>query len=240
LSASSLKDWSFALPADTEGVFLERPNRFLALVDVSGRVVEAHVHDPGRLPQILRPGTKVLLRKAARRDRRTAWDLLAGQAAGHWVLVHSGSHRPLTQRLLSEKGPEVFPGLVSFRPEPRVLDGRLDYLFEMEVGPPIYVETKGCTLAEGRKALFPDAPTSRGTRHLRSLVHLREEGFRTLLWVLVFRPETECFAPEENIDPLFGETFREALAKGLEIRIHQFAYDGERVRFLRELPLCLE
>lgn len=237
--ASSLREWKFSLPSEALGCLLARPNRFLALVEVSGQVVEAHVHDPGRLPQVLVPGREVLLRRAHNKRRRTAWDLLAGRARGYWVLVHSGTHRLLTQRLLEERGKELFPGLVSFQPEPRVLEGRLDYFFEMKEGPPLYVEIKGCTLADGKRALFPDAPTLRGTKHLQNLVALKEKGFRTLIWFLVFRPETECFAPEANIDPHFARAFSQALAAGVEVLIHQFVYDGREIRLLKQLPLCL-
>ncbi len=238
MPASSRKDWTFPLPADLQGTLVARPNRFLALVETEEGVVEAHVHDPGRLPQIMIPGNSVLLRRTRSKGRRTSWDLLAGRACGHWVLVHSGLHRHLTQKLLEERGRELFPGLVSFRAEPRLSQGRLDYLFQMKEGPPVYVETKGCTLAEGDKALFPDAPTLRGRKHLEALIDLKKEGYQALLWVLVFRPETRCFSPEERIDPRFAEAFSRALSTGVKIRIHQFIYDGQNIRLTKELPLC--
>ena len=238
MKGSLVKPWSFPLPADARGRFLERPNRFLALVEHQGEVLEVHVHDPGRLPQVLKPGSSVLIKHRPGLKRRTSWDLLAGQAAGHWVFTHSGFHRPLSQALLQEIGPQIFPGLKDFKAEPRIKDGRLDYVFQMEAGPQVFVEIKGCTLAQGEKALFPDAPTQRGAKHLRSLIDLKRKGLRALLWLLVFRPETTCFAPAEKVDLTFAQVFYEALEAGVELKILQFSYDGQALTLHRELPLC--
>ena len=234
----SSETWSFELPADAKGVFLKRPNRFLGLVELNGRLLEVHVHDPGRLPQILYPGNEVLIRHNPGPKRRTSWDLLAGKASGHWVLAHSGCHRPLIDKLLKDRGKELFPGLKAFYPEPKVNQGRLDYFLEFEKGPSLYIETKGCTLAEGEKALFPDAPTSRGRRHLEDLISLVKKGARTMIWLLVFRPETTCFAPARDIDPLFATTFEQALSSGVELKITKFSYDGKKISLLEDLDLC--
>ena len=230
--------WKYPLAADACGRFLERPNRFLARVELEGKIIEVHVHDPGRLPQVLVPGTPVLIKYRPGPKRRTSWDLLAGKAAGHWVFAHSGYHRPLTQTLLSERGPDIFPGLKAFKPEPQVNKGRLDYLLELEKGDRMFVEIKGCTLAEGQKALFPDAPTSRGRKHLQVLTELKKQGIKALVWLLVFRPECTCFAPAEGIDPLFTRDFYEALEVGVEPKIFQFSYDGRFLRLEKALPLC--
>ena len=237
-SLTPFKDPVFELPADLEAVFLKRPNRFLALVEKDGRVIEAHVHDPGRLPDLLRPGVPVLLKHAPGPKRRTAWDLLAGRAGGRWVFAHSGYHRRLTETLLRDLGGDLFPGLKGLSPEPKVGSSRLDYLFEMEEGPPVYVEVKGCTWAVGEEGLFPDAPTSRGRRHLEELISLKEQGFRALLWVLCFRGEARCFRPAHEIDPKFSALFYRALEVGVEVEVFKFAYDGERIRLEGKLPLC--
>jgi sugar fermentation stimulation protein A len=240
LNVSCETDWTFELPAHLSGRFLKRPNRFLALVEAEGRVLEAHVHDPGRLPQILFPGNKVLLRRASGTRRRTSWDLIAGQAAGFWVLVHSGYHRPLIETLLKERGGSLFPGLVEISPEPSLNHGRLDYLLRFEDGSKLYVETKGCTLTQGERALFPDAPTQRGKRHLETLISLVKKGMRSLIWLLVFRPETSCFTPAWEIDPQFAETFHKALSQGVELKITKFLYDGRKISLMGDLPLCEE
>ncbi len=216
------------LPADTKATFITRPNRFLARVKLpEGQEVEAHVHDPGRLPQLLYPQAPVLLKEAQNPKRRTKWSLLAAKAQGHWVFTNSGYHRLLTEEIL--KRPEISPfgSLAKYLPEPQVAHGRLDYLLETTAGENIYVEVKGCTLAQGETALFPDAPTTRGTKHLRILKTLKEAGFGAVLWFLIFRPETKGFAPAEEIDPAFTQALNEALQSGVKLVTTWVVYDGK-------------
>jgi len=242
LKHSSLRDSEriavFDLPADLEATFVRRPNRFLALFEKDGQLLEAHVHDPGRLPDLLLPGKKILLKYCPGPKRRTSWSLLAGEACGHWVFANSGYHRRLSEKMLSLLGEELFPGLKSFVAEPRLGNTRLDYLFEMEEGPPVYVEIKGCTWAKGACALFPDAPTTRGQRHLRHLLELKEKGFKALLWVLCFRKEASCFRPAHEIDPEFARLLEEAVEKGVEVKVSKLCYDGKKIYLHGELPLC--
>ncbi len=221
----------FSLPADSQALFVARPNRFLARVRLpQGEEVEAHVHDPGRLPQLLYPQAPVLLKKASNPKRRTQWSLLAGKAEGHWVLANSGYHRRITEEILKRPELSPFGALVKYLPEPRVATGRLDYLLETSKGEKIYVEVKGCTLAQGETALFPDAPTTRGTKHLRTLKELKTSGFETVIWFLIFRPETKTFAPAEEIDPHFAQAFYAALESGVKLVTTWFSYDGRWIK----------
>ncbi|WP_456432772.1 DNA/RNA nuclease SfsA [Thermosulfuriphilus sp.] len=201
-------------------LFRERPNRFLAIVDIisPGREdsVKVHVHDPGRLPDLLLPENEVLLRRARRlRGRKTSWDLIAAKAKGHWVLSHSGLHRGIVEKILAT--PEISPfGPVSFRPEPKRGRRRLDFLLTDSRGQRIWLEVKGCTLAKGSLAIFPDAPTSRGASHLEELISIREAGERAAILILVFRPEARAFAPCGEVDPRFAALFFKALSAGVE------------------------
>ncbi len=215
------------VPADDKGFFLERPNRFLARVKLSsGEVAEVHVHDPGRLPQILFPGNEVLLKRAVNPRRRTKWSLLAGRVEDHWVFTNSGYHRRLAERILKDPLLSPFGPLKALTPEPVINDGRLDFFLETEAGGRIYVEIKGCTLAQGEVALFPDAPTTRGTKHMRELLFLRRQGFRAAVWFLIFRSETTSFEAARTIDPLFAKAFEEVLEGGVELVTTKFFYDG--------------
>ncbi len=226
------------LPADEEGMFLERPNRFLGKVALNGKIVLVHVHDPGRLPDLLLPGTPVLLKRAESPKRKTAFSLLAARKDSFWVFVNSGYHRRLTGALLEKLGEKVFPGLRGFQAEPKFDGGRLDYLLKLESQEEILLEVKGCTWAKGEIALFPDAPTTRGQKHLRHLLELRRRGLKACLWILVFRPEATCFCPAVEIDPVFAELFNEALKQGVILKMHRILYDGKNLSFGGELPLC--
>ena len=228
----------FEIRADLEGTFIKRPNRFLGLVKVGHKIVEAHVHDPGRLPDVLIPGNRVLLKRANAKNRKTKYSLLAGKVKGNWIFTNSGYHRRLSGALLERLGEKIFPGLLKYEAEPRFDNGRLDYLLHFKDEDKLFVEIKSCTWAKEEVALFPDAPTTRGQKHLKHLIALREKGVRACLWILVFRPEAKCFRPAHEIDSKFAKLFKEALAAGVELYIHQLAYNGEKIFFKGSLPLC--
>jgi len=222
------------LPFDARGEFLSRPNRFLVRVLLEGREEEAHLHDPGRLPDLLRPGRLLALRYAARPGRRTRWDVLAARLGDYWCFCHSGYHSKIAANLLFLKRP--FGEFRDFEAEPRVEEGRLDFRLETPEGP-LWLEVKGVTWAEGETALFPDAPTERGLRHLETLRRILREGRRAGLLFLVFRKEAREVRPAESIQPAFSRALAAALAEGLEARAFVLGYDGREIFLEREIPV---
>ncbi len=227
---------------DVEGVFVERPNRFLGIVEITAgrkkQQVEVHVHDPGRLPDILIPGKKVRLKYVARPGRKTKWDLIAGKTSAGWVLVHSGYHRKICENLFRNEAISPFNGVTGIVPEVKVGKSRIDFLLERKDSGSIWVEIKGCTLAKGQIATFPDAPTLRGSKHVEELISIRKRGSDSAIVFLVFRPEATCFLPNKEMDSLFDKVFREALGSGVEARFLVLEYVNGGVYFKREIPLC--
>jgi len=145
-----------------EGIFLGRPNRFLALVELDGARAEAHVPDPGRLAELLLPGARVRLRPARTRGRRTAWDMIGVECPQGWVNIDSRLPNLLFAEAVREGRLKGFDPACSIIPEYPFGHSRLD--FRLDCGDePCLVEVKGCTLVEDGVALFPDAPTSRGS-----------------------------------------------------------------------------
>ena len=205
---------------DAEGIFKDRPNRFLCIVDLpdkyGGPGQAVHVHDPGRLTELLYPGNRVMLKRADRPGRKTAWTLMAALYEGQWILVNSGLHRKISYAILSD--PAISPLGAARRIDPEVMFGksRLDYRILAASGSTVWVEVKGCTLARDGVALFPDAPTSRGTRHVRELVEISAQGDRAALLILIFQHNVRCFAPNSETDPEFAAAFHEAVADGVK------------------------
>ncbi|OYT46650.1 DNA/RNA nuclease SfsA [Thermoplasmatales archaeon ex4484_6] len=234
----------FTVKVDALGHVISRPNRFLLLADVElpdGTVYrneKVHVHDPGRLKEILYPGNVVQLRKADREGRRTSWDLVSGKVGGKWVLVNSSYHRYIAESILSSPFSPV-GRFSSLRAEVRAGASRLDFHLTVEDGKVHYVEVKGCTLSRDGRALFPDAPTTRGTRHLRELIRLKEEGCESDVLVLVLAPDTECFIPNAKCDPEFARAFRDAVLAGVNVHPVALEFDGMNVSYGRVLPLCV-
>ncbi|MBN2727300.1 DNA/RNA nuclease SfsA [Candidatus Mcinerneyibacteriota bacterium] len=223
------------LPSLKEGTFLSRPNRFTVRALIDGNEENAHLHDPGRLTELLTEGNRLLLRAAPGEKRKTAWDVIAAFASGRWVIINSSLHRPLGENFL--KGPDSPLGkILSLKPEVRISAGRLDFCAETLSGR-VWIETKGCTLFEGPRALFPDAPTSRGTRHLRELISLRHRGERAALLIFIFSVSVTRFSPHRERDKDFADTFDEALEQGVEVYPLSFDFDGTQLSYHGLIPV---
>ncbi len=226
---------------DAEGTFVSRPNRFLGIVDINGvGEQEVHVHDPGRLRELLYPGNRVLVRRAQGGKRRTAWDLIAAKNDGDVILVNSAFHRGMVEKILELGLIPQLCQLKDVRAEVKVGDSRLDFMLTTNEGDEIAVEVKGCTLAIGGRALFPDAPTTRGARHVRELTEFVRKGGRAAIIVLVFRPEATSFSPNASTDPVFTEALRKAVDAGVECYPLGLELTDHVVRFKRSIPLVLD
>ncbi len=226
---------------DARAVFVERPNRFLGLVNIedegTNKVEKVHVRDPGRLKEILCPGNQVLIRKAKNSNRKTRWDLIAGKVEDKWVLVNSGFHRDIAQTILNDATISPFGEIEKCSPEQTYGKSRLDFLV-IKGGKNIWVEVKGCTLAIDRRALFPDAPTTRGKRHVEELIKAKGEGHRAALIILVFRDDAICFAPKEDTDPDFAKVFRKAVDSGVEVYPVLMGFDEGAIFYKGLIPVC--
>ncbi len=222
--------------APFEGEVVRRENRFLISFKRNGLVDYAHLHDPGRLKELIYPGNRVLLKRVSGSSRKTSWDVIAAMSGGGWVFVHSGYHSTIAQALI-ESG--FLPwGITSYKREVKLGISRIDFVLQTELGP-IWLEVKGCTLAKDGTALFPDAPTERGRRHIEELKLVAERGERAAVLFLVFRRDAQCFSPNWETDPEFSKSLKEAKEKGVEILAYLLSYNGRFVSFLRTLPILL-
>lgn len=225
------------VPYDTEGVFVSRENRFLGIVEIGSREEKVHIRDPGRLEEILYPSNSVLLSHEESPKRTTNWDLLAGNVSNHWIFVNSGYHRTIAELILKNKAISPFGKVGEYSAEQQLGNSRIDFLLKKN-GERIWVEVKGCTLAEDGIALFPDAPTTRGTRHVEELTHAVAAGDSAALMILVFRPDSRCFSPYEPRDPAFAEAFCKAVDTGVAVHPLVFSYRQGILYFEKKIPLC--
>ncbi|ADE36693.1 DNA/RNA nuclease SfsA [Methanohalophilus mahii] len=222
---------------DAEAVFVSRPNRFVAIVDIllpDMQNVAVHVHDPGRLVYLLYRGNRLLVKKATNPGRKTEWDLIAARKDNEWVLVNSAYHRKIAEWVLSE--PDISPlGQVdSILPEQKLGDSRLDFLV-FKGNKRIWVEIKGCTFIRDEVALFPDAPTTRGKRHLDELILAKKNGDHAAVLFLVFRPDAKYFSPNRLMDPGFYGSYQKAKEAGVDFYPLQFTYRAGNLYFERIL-----
>jgi sugar fermentation stimulation protein A len=229
------------IPWDEEAVLRSRPNRFIGIVDIPALDLQGervHVHDPGRLKELLFSGARVLLRREEKQTRKTKWDIIAAAWGERWILVHTGYHRRITEHLLKNASISPFGRLRTIRSEVSVGKSRIDFLVTQEDGTRTLIEVKGCTLTQNGIALFPDAPTERGRRHLETLMDQRKEGLNTAFIILIFRSDSRCFLPNLETDPRFSETFYRARREGVNIYPLVFEYRDGTIYYLKEIPVC--
>ena len=217
------------------GVFLSRPNRFLAKAEINGGVETVHVINTGRMRELLIPGAAVYLRESQNPARKTKYDLVGVCHNGGIVNVDSLA----PNRVAAEFIPTLFPGATQIRPETAFGKSRFDFYVEDKTDK-IFLEVKGVTLKIGSEARFPDAPTQRGTKHLLELIEAKKAGFRAVILFVVAREDTESFSPNEATDPAFATALRKAVANGVEAFAVDCAVTADSLTARRFLPVVLE
>ncbi|MCS7039132.1 MAG: DNA/RNA nuclease SfsA [Anaerolineae bacterium] len=221
-----------------EGIFRRRDNRFRATVEVAGRTAAAHVPNSGRLHELFVPGRRVLLTPRPNPHRRTEYDLVMVEVDGQWVSMDARLPARLFGEAVAAGELEAFRDYTNLRPEVTYDDSRLDWRLEGPTGI-CYVEVKSVTLVETGTGLFPDAPTERGRRHLRALMDAVAAGMRAAVVFVIQRSDAERFAPNDEADPAFGRTLRQAAAAGVEVLAYRCLVVPETVRITSPVPVWL-
>ena len=198
-------------PATCEAAFLDRPNRFVAHVELGGKTETVHVKNTGRCKELLRPGAKVILSKSGNPSRKTAYDLIGVYKDGT-RLFNIDSQAP--NRVVGEW--LQTQGFTLVKPEYTFGGSRID--FYMERGSERWLlEVKGCTLERDGVGFFPDAPTERGVKHLRELTKAAGQGWRC---AVAFAIQTEGLTevrPNMETHPAFGDALSDAAAAGVQV-----------------------
>lgn len=223
-----------------EGRLLERPNRFLALVELpGGQPVRAHVPNPGRMHEFMTPGRRLMLRPAATAGRRTSHDLLAVHYAGGWVCIDNRIGAKLARLAIESM---AIPELQPYRDvavEVACGASRLDYQLTGD-GPPCWVELKSCTLVEDGHGRFPDAPTVRGRRHLAELIERVAAGERAAVMFMIQRPDAASIGPQDETDPEFGDMLRAAIAAGVSAVGYTSSWNQDGLTLGRAVPVVTD
>lgn len=199
------------------GKFIERPNRFTVLFNTDKKIDKAHLRDPGRLKELLIPGIPLLLRPARNTTKRkTKYDVIAVLNRDIWVFINSGFHSDIAAELIESRLVDEFKGYSVKKREYTFGKSRLDFLLSNH-NSIMLLEVKGCTLVENGLAKFPDAPTTRGKRHLEELMLAKSEGLNAAVLFLIMREDAMEFTPNWEMDPDFSDTLTDAYKKGVEV-----------------------
>lgn len=195
------------------GVFLCRPNRFIAHVRIGGREEVCHVKNTGRCRELLTTGAEVWCQKAASEARKTAYDLIAVRKGDRLINMDSQAPNAAAKAWLLAGG---LGEITDLRPETAHGDSRFDFSFLLD-GKRCFLEVKGVTLESGGVCAFPDAPTQRGAKHLRGLAQAVQEGYGAYVLFVIQMADVKYLHPNDETDPAFGQALREAADSGVQI-----------------------
>ncbi len=205
------------------GRFISRPDRFTAIVLVGGSEEKVHVKNTGRCRELLLPDAAVYLAEADNPDRRTRYDLIAVEKVlddGSKILINMDSQAPNKAAGEWLRSGGLFGEGASVRSEVRYRDSRFDFYIEQGERR-IFLEVKGVTLEREGVAMFPDAPTERGLKHVRELAECINEGYEAYVLFVIQMKGMHLFRPNNATHPQFGEALAEARRRGVNIA----AYD---------------
>jgi len=219
-----------------EGIFLERLNRFLARVEVDGREVDVHVANSGRMKELFVPGWRVLVRPVSGNHRKTKFDLVLVDMGNALASADARMPNPLLAEGVANGHLQQFAGYTDMRREVIFGDSRLDLMLEGPLGL-CYIEAKSVTLVTNGIGLFPDAPSTRGAKHLRTLETVLEAGHRAAVVFVVQRPDASAFATSDPSDPDFADALRSALAAGVEAYAYNCEVTERSIRLDQALPI---
>ena len=216
------------------GTFIERPNRFIAHVVLeNGEKTIAHVPNTGRLRELLVAGVPIKMAYNPSPTRKTDYTLLAVLYDGVWVCIHSVFANAIAAEYVGG-----LPGVDALKREVTYGNSRFDLGFNY-YGQPALFEVKSANLVKDGIAMFPDAPTTRGSKHLCELMAAKKEGFYTGVLFVVQRGDAKFFTPNIETDSTFAQHLARCWDAGIDIRALSCHIDGDTLLIDTEIPVCL-
>lgn len=217
----------------TKAKFISRPNRFTALAELDGKETVCHVKNTGRLKELLKENATVFLEESSNPLRKTKYDLVAVEKDGK--IFNIDSYAP--NIAAGEYFRKIFPDY-TVRSEVKYGNSRFDFYIEND-DRKIFAEVKGVTLIKDGVALFPDAPTQRGVKHIRELIECTKEGYEAYILFVIQTDKADCFAPNDETHKQFGDTLREAECTGVKILAVNCDVTCDEMTINREIPVTL-
>ncbi len=217
------------------GKFLSRPNRFIAHIEIDGEEEICHVKNTGRCRELLRPGATVWCLDAASPARKTRYDLICVEKEERLINMDSQAPNKAAGEWLAAGG---LGAIENLRAETTCGSSRFDFSFTRD-GKSCFLEVKGVTLEADGVCAFPDAPTLRGTKHLRELTALAKEGYGAYVLFVIQMADVAYLHPNDATDPAFGAALREAAAAGVQLLAMDCAVTPETMVLNSPVPIVL-
>lgn len=194
--------------------FISRPNRFIANIEIDGRVDICHVKNTGRLKELLVPGAKVFVQESMNNSRRTRYDLITVYKGKRLVNIDSQVPNKVFHEWITDNN--LFGDMVVIKPEYAYKGSRFDFYVETAERK-ILVEVKGVTLEENGVAMFPDAPTERGVKHINGLIRCIEDGYEAYIIFVIQMNDVLYFTPNARTHKAFADALSRAENQGVKI-----------------------
>lgn len=204
---------------------MDRPNRFIAHVNVAGKLETVHVKNTGRCRELLVPGAVVYLEESDNPSRKTKYDLVKVKKGNRLVNMDSQAPNKVVLEFL-EQG-KLFKDVTLIRPETTYGKSRFDFYVEA-AGEKIFIEVKGVTLEEDGVVRFPDAPSERAVKHVEELVEAKKDGYQVYVLFVIQMAGVSYFTPNDKTHKAFGDALRKAASEGVQVLAYEclVTYDG--------------
>ena len=218
------------------GTFLARPNRFIAHVKIHGILEVCHVKNTGRCKELLPAGAKVWCQRSDNPARKTKFDLITVKKGDRLINMDSQAPNAAVKEWLLSGG---LGEIENLKAESVHGDSRFDFSFTRE-GKPCFLEVKGVTLESDGVCAFPDAPTERGTKHLKGLTQAAKDGYGAFVLFVIQMADVKYLHPNDATDPAFGMALREAAANGVTVLAVDCAVTEDRMEIRLPVPVKLQ
>ena len=217
------------------GVFLARPNRFIAHVEIHGQREVVHVKNTGRCRELLPIGAEVYCQRADNPNRKTQYDLITVRKGARLINMDSQAPNAAAKEWLLAGG---LGKIENLRAETFHGDSRYDFSFTRN-GQTCFLEVKGVTLENDGVCAFPDAPTERGTKHLKGLTEASKAGYGAYVLFVIQMADVKYLHPNDATDPGFGAALREAAANGVQVLAVDCHVTVDSMTIGKEVPVIL-
>ncbi len=197
-----------------EGTFKERPNRFIAYVEIDGKTEICHVKNTGRCKELLVPGVKVYVEESSNPSRKTKYDLISVFKGDKLFNIDSSAPNKVFGEWAANSG--YFKNVTFIKPEKKFENSRFDFYIETD-SRKIYAEVKGVTLEVDGVLMFPDAPTERGVKHINELVSCVKNGFDAYAVFVIQTDSAKYFTPNNITHPEFASALKNAVLNGVKV-----------------------
>lgn len=215
-------------------VFVSRPNRFIAEIELEGRVEICHVKNTGRCRELLTHGARVYVQKSDNPKRKTKYDLISVFKGGELVNIDSQAPNKVFGEWVSEGN--FIKNISLIKPECRYKNSRFDFYMEAD-GRKIFAEIKGVTLEENGTAMFPDAPTERGVKHIGELCECIADGFEAYIFFVIQMKGCRRLIPNRKTHREFADALSEAESKGVHIHALSCRVTPDELRIDEEVEV---